>query len=197
MFWNGKYTGEIVTIKGEMCAPIKPIINLNPSQDMSIFEFEKSTVLYIGEVLEKAPAEKDDLDSHFNLKCKLCNRMIKPIEMRTHIGAHILKDNLKYKCGFCGGPNANCDNKLIPTNKKKGVQYYKVSSNCDYKVLYKRKPDTYSARNKCTNHVLLCPQCSSIQWKYTLPEHFQDCHNEYGVPDEFAIKDIEKNNLKL
>ena len=119
MFWNGKYTGEIVTIKGEMCAPIKPIINLNPSQDMSIFEFEKSTVLYIGEVLEKAPAEKDDLDSHFNLKCKLCNRMIKPIEMRTHIGAHILKDNLKYKCGFCGGPNANCDNKLIPTNKKK------------------------------------------------------------------------------
>ena len=146
---------------------------------------------------KKTPVVEEDIDSHLNITCKLCSKMIKLNQMRIHVGAHILGDNLKYKCGFCGGLNEICDNKLIPTNKKMGVQYYKVSSNCDYKVLYKKKTDTYSKRNKCTNHVLMCPQCSSFQWKYNLPEHFVNCHNEYAIPDELTIKGIEKSNLKL
>ena len=42
----------------------------------------------------------DESDSHQYSKCKLCNKSIKTCEMRSHVGAHILSDNLKYRLDF-------------------------------------------------------------------------------------------------
>ena len=194
LLWGGKYSGSIITIKGEFCVPLKPNINLNPLEGMSVFEFNKNDLMSIGAALPETP---DDSDSHQYSKCKLCNKSIKTREMRSHVGAHILSDNLQYRCGFCGGPNGNCENKLIISSKKKGKSFYKVSSICHNKILNLKKPDALSRRNKCTNHVLMCPRCSSTQWKYNLPEHFADSHKEFDIPIDLIISDKERSNLKL
>ena len=194
LLWGGKYSGSIITVKGEFCRPLKPNINLNPLEGMSIFEFDKIDLGSIGAGLLETP---DESDSHLYSTCKLCNESIKTREMRFHVGAHILSDNLQYRCGFCGGPNGNCENKLIISSKKKGKKFYKVSSLCQYKILNLKKPDALSRRNKCTNQVLMCPRCSFSRWKYNLPEHFADSHKEYNIPIDLIISDKEMSNLKL
>ena len=41
--------------------------------------------------------------------------------------------------------------------KKTDVQYYKVQSKCPYFVFHSKTRRNFSTRNKCTNHLLVCP----------------------------------------
>ena len=120
--WTGKYTGDVIEIRGEFCVPLKPDINLNPAEGMSMFEFDKSYVRSIGVTIMEYSGEND---SPMSTKCKLCNKRKKTDEMRSHIGAHILSEKLIYNCGFCGGPNVNCDNRLIPSSKRGECSFIK------------------------------------------------------------------------
>ena len=59
--------------------------------------------------------------------------------------------------------------------KKTDTQYYKVQSNCPYFVFHSKTPRNFSTRNKCSNHLLVCPAtaCEIPVWKYNLPAHFR------------------------
>ena len=35
-------------------------------------------------------------------KCRICSTLVHHKQMRRHVGVHILKENIKNLCGFCG-----------------------------------------------------------------------------------------------
>ena len=118
--------------------------------------------------------------------------------MRQHVAGHILLDHLENACGYCGG---QCLSKLIPTNKRKGVQYYKIDSECRYKIEFKKLPTMFSRRNKCTNILMKCRVCSHDIWKYALATHFSRVHTEHQLTAEEEVTEEETKfilkNFKL
>ena len=83
--------------------------------------------------------------------------------------------------------------------KKTDTQYYKVQSNCPYFVFHSKTPRNFSSRNKCTNHLLVCPAiaCEIPIWKYYLPAHYRSAHPNLVIPTELTTSSKEKQSVMM
>ena len=113
-FWNSQYDGQQFQIKGEFVSVIKPIIEMNPPAEMTVFSFERSLLVDMGIMLGEAPASAVQADATTNqvrVSCKLCQKGMPFKSMREHIAEHILKEDLVDVCGFCG--SNECSSSLV------------------------------------------------------------------------------------
>ena len=122
--------------------------------------------------------------------CNVCHKQIDLLNMRTHIGVHILKGNLNPSCcGFCG--KGSCQNMLVDSTKGRGKQFYKITSNCDYKVEWNKRPQ-YSTRNHCSNLLSHCTVCKASIWTYNMQNHYETRHPDFeDVPTFVSEEEIQ------
>ena len=82
------------------------------------------------------------------------------------------------------------------STKGKGKQFYKVTSNCDYKVEWSKKP-LYSTRNHCSNHLAHCAVCKASIWTYNMKNHYEQHHPDFeDVPELVSPQKIEQIKKK-
>ena len=117
------------------------------------------------EVLNKVNSKKHMVD------CFVCKRKYEPINMRKHIGHHIINEivfgiNI---CGFC--KQDSCDNNIKTPSSKITKLFFKVESNCPYYVEWRKTP-TFSTHNPCSNHLILCSICKAHIWTYNAKHHY-------------------------
>ena len=119
--------------------------------------------------------------------------------MRSHVACHMLSGLIENVCGYCG--QSTCYSILKKTRfvKKTDTQYYKVQSNCPYFVFHSKTPRNFSTRNKCTNHLLVCPAtaCEIPVWKYNLPAHYRSAHPNLVIPTELTTSSKEKESVYM
>ena len=135
-------------------------------------------------------------------KCFTCNKAVSLEKIRKHLAYHLLSGHIENGCnvcGYCG--QSSCHSTLKKTRfvKKTTTQYYKIQSNCPYFIFHHKTPRTLTTRNRCTNHLLVCPvsswPCKLPVWKYNLEEHYRGTHENLVVPEELTISNQEKQLL--
>ena len=112
--------------------------------------------------------------------------------MRQHVGRHIMNKTISGTnvCGFCG--QVTCENFLIKTSSKGAKTYFKVQSNCPFFIQWKKTP-TFSTRNHCSNHLIICEVCKPSIWTYNGNSHYTDRHPDEEGPT--LITDIEVHKM--
>ena len=83
--------------------------------------------------------------------------------------------------------------------KKTDTQYYKVQSNNPYFVFHSKTPRNFSTKNKCTNHLVVCPAtaCEILVWKYNLPAHYRSAHPKLIIRTNNFVKGERKRHRTL
>ena len=127
------------------------------------------------------------------LVCKLCPKKIRKVQMRLHVGFHMLKgDCLPYACGLCG-QSCTCSIEI-----KKTSQHFKgPHSDCAYFYKFSFASAAKSTvKSPCTNIPMLRqePGCSQVHWKYNMATHYQDRHNS-NLPEAFKITSDEQTQV--
>jgi hypothetical protein len=134
------------------------------------------------------------------VKCYHCNSTLKLKDMRKHVGRHVLTKTLANQhtavtCGFCG--RLSCSNQLEQTSRRGAVEFFRMKSDCSYRVLPKKQPTKFSTRNICSNGLLRCHRCAEPAdvWKYNMSIHFAEVHDSNHTPEEWVISDDERRGL--
>ena len=84
----------------------------------------------------------------------------------------------------------------IDSNKGKGKQFYKVTSKCDYKVEWSKKP-LYFTHHHCSNHLAHCAVCKASIWTYNMKNHYEQHHPDFeDVPELVSPQEIEQMKKK-
>ena len=94
---------------------------------------------------------------------------------------------------------SSCSIGLTESSQKKGVTYYKATSNCDYLEKFNLKSAETSTKSMpCTNRPINCPKpgCNAVVWTYNLYEHFKSDHTEKEYDDAFSITDKERSLVR-
>ena len=86
------------TVKGEFATPVKPDIDLNAPEGMTMFSFDRSLIMDMAVLLKEVPLPQTAND----LQCKLCTKNINQNGMRGHVAWHIFTEDLVGHCGYCG-----------------------------------------------------------------------------------------------
>ena len=124
-------------------------------------------------------------------------RLILPQEklekMRSHVACHMLSGLIENVCGYCGQSTCHSIIKKTRFVKKTDTQYYKVQSNCPYFVFHSKTPRNFSTRNKCTNHLLVCPATACAD----LPAHYRSAHPNLVIPTELTTSSKEKESVMM
>ena len=193
--------GNEYQCNGQACFPVSPetVVRENGVS----YVLSKSFVHDIGLTLSARVTADVPVDVPANdgtVKCHHCDARLKVKDMRVHVGRHILNKTLTIPhsvstCGYCG--RQNCVSTLVVSSRRGQQQYYKVESDCSYKVQASKNKSTFSVRNKCTNTVLQCPICHKSMWKYNLPLHVAEEHTGMNMPtdDNFIVSEEEKKTL--
>ena len=131
---------------------------------------------------------------HFNMDiyCYHCKCTLKLKDMRKHVGRHILQKTLSNPhtantFGFCG--RAFCSNQLEQTSRRGAVEFFRMRSDCSYRVLPKKQPTKFSTRNICSNGMLRYHRCvePADVWKYNMSIHFAEVHDSDHTPEDWII----------
>ena len=152
--WGGSYLDNMFTVKGEFATPVKPDIDLNAPEGMTMFSFDRSLIMDMAVLFKEVPLPQTAND----LQCKLCTKKINQNGMRGHVAWHILTEDLVGHCGYCGR-GCSCTSVLKKAARKMGKQYYKVESNCSYFVQLTKTPKKFTRNVRCTNHLMRCRLC--------------------------------------
>ena len=120
LHWDGTRSDSSENLSGKYVLAIKPDIDLNPPDNLTMYTFEKQLLLDIGVQMQREPVGED-----VNLmlkKCTKCNNSIPLEKMCAHIRHHILNGHLSGAniYGYCGG--TSCDNRLKKTRLVKKDQ---------------------------------------------------------------------------
>ena len=160
---------------------VKPEIAVEPPPGMSMFCFDKQTIIDIGVHLNlSAPDSSESLSDAFR-KCKICKKSVNKQKMREHVGHHIIANTIQTEdkeniCGFCG---MSCSSTLAETSRGRGKTFFrKIESLCTYKIEYGKIPSQPSRENPCTNRLLHCSikECRKVVWSYNIKPHFEKMH---------------------
>ena len=120
-----------------------------------------------------------------SIQCKLCQKEMDIKGMRRHIGAHILLEELKDVCGFCGV--AGCSIGIAKSSGYGKTATMSATSNCIYKSKFSLQAATKSTRSgPCTNRPLDCNLCppNTVVWKYNVRHHFDLHHAGVLIPPD-------------
>ena len=114
--------------------------------------------------------------------------------MRKHIGSHILIENLKSVCGFCG--MSGCSIEIVQGSGRGKTSSRIVASNCEYKVKFSLKAAEKSTKTgPCTNRPVICKLCSAIEWSYNMLNHMEIKHSDHPR-NEWVISKEEGEHVK-
>ena len=133
------------------------------------------------------------------VKCHHCTAVIKLKDMRKHVGKHILQKTLKNQhviatCGFCG-KHDTCISDLECSSRRGANLFFRIKSDCSYRVEYNKQPTKYSTRNKCSNGLVRCKVCKIVFWKYNIKLHFDESHDSADFPEDYLISDAERSAM--
>ena len=149
----------------------------------------------------------DEATPAAKVKCRLCGQMWPSLEMRQHIGYHILATPEKLPssnpCGFCGGDAALCRSWLETTrDTTKAYTRCGLLGGCAGKAPLEYR---YAAAKRmafvtpCTNHLVECAFCPPEQnkqrpvfWSYNLGAHHMQAHAAHPLPEHARISEVEK-----
>ena len=205
VFWTGKYKGDAFTISGTQCIPIKPIIDQNPPENMSIYCFDKQN---LQEMFEFVPlsnqssnaAPSTSTSSSVNqidgmhMLVKSCFHCIKNIplrDMRSHVGGHILRNEIgtSRMCGFCG--KDACETRMKSSRKGTKTFISVESSDCPFYFDYGRSKAFNKKKNPTTNRIVACSVqgCKSLIWTYNLEKHFTEKHVGVDFSENFISQE--------
>ena len=175
------------------------------------YSLSKSLMHDIGITLAGRISHSDHTDAPANdgsVKCHHCDARMQLKGMRLHVARHILNKTLRTAhtvatCGFCGRTScrrsscrrSSCTSKLVQSSSRGREKYYKVESDCTFKVLPKKQLYTFSQRTKCTNMVMNCTICMLSVWKYNFHLHMLEKHPAEEVPSDTVICEKEKKYI--
>ena len=123
-----------------------------------------------------------DSTTETKIKCKICEKLVNRKKMRLHVGAHILKDNIKGACGFCGEKVdvGRCNIEIVKGSGRGQTSSEVPRSGCDYFEKFSLlSVSKGSQRNPCTNRPVECPICKRVFWFYNMYDHAEDYHPDY------------------
>ena len=212
--WEGELIGDAFQSSGVNCMAIQPDL-----KDMSgeirfafdkqlILDYEVAVTLEVTRQRNSAPStpagnstSNTTTSSSANNKkkgnvvgCHVCKRQVDLLDMRLHVGIHILKGKTPENCcGFCG--RDSCENVLVCSTKGKGSQYFKLVSNCEYYVGWKKTPQ-FSARTHCSNRLVHCTVCKASIWTYNSDNHYANRHPDFDAPSAITVEEIKKMKAK-
>jgi len=129
-----------------------------------------------------------------------CGETLKIIDMRQHMGAHLLHERSRFSavmpCGYCGGESAQHSSDL---SQLSGCAIWLVGGQARmYCKLLGGDAPKYSMKcagkctdaSPCTNRPMQCPLCPKkpgvVHWKVNMPIHWERNHNGAPLPDGFA-----------
>ena len=131
LYWNGSFVGEMQNVSSGNAIVIKPRVNPNPPEGMTNFSYDKQLLFDIGVQLAMCTSSTSNSVKEAKNKCEVCNKAIAPVQIRGHVGYHILALGVDSNvCGFCG--LSSCSNNLTFSCRKDKNNYYKIVSNCTY-----------------------------------------------------------------
>ena len=160
-------------------------------------------------ILESARADEllNESVAAEQVTCRLCSQTWPSLQMRQHLGFHILSTPEKLAsanpCGFCGGEAAMCRS-WLETSKTT----VNALTRCGLLGGTAGKPPlnySHGSAKKmsnpapCTNHLVPCEYCEPEQnqqrpcyWSYNLKAHHEKEHASHPLPACAAISDLEK-----
>eukprot|EP00966_Prymnesium_polylepis_P017020 392835-Prymnesium_polylepis.1 len=145
------------------------------------------------------------------VKCPICAQVWPALEMRQHMGYHILHTPSSLvtanPCGFCGGDAASCRSWLEKTGPTVNARTRCVllggvagEGKLNYSHGSAWKP---SAQAPCTNHLTPCNHCKPEQnaerpvfWSYNLTRHHDKEHPSHPRPPAGYVDPQEKDLVK-
>ncbi len=130
----------------------------------------------------------------------MCNLVIGRERMRTHVGYHILNNDViksQDTCGFCG--IVGCK---IYSTKTSGFGSRKTlgpNSNCSHFYGFSLKAAAKMTESSpCTNRPVKCDLCEQIYWSYNIQYHFDIMHANPSFPtDQLEKLKINEEKLKV
>ena len=136
LLWQGgdSFIGDSFSIEGKYCSSFQPDVTILDGKAYQ--KFNNSLMFDFGaqlqfssdspSVTQVAHAKQSDSDPQ--KACYCCRKNVKLMNMRTHVGKHILAKDIesRFPCGYCG--KDACSRSTIHTDKKK--RYPKPQSNC-------------------------------------------------------------------
>ena len=111
-FWTGEVDGKEQTVKGSQCHAIQP--DIIEREGSFKFGFDKQFILDLNvsiSLRSKPSTSTTNLEADC-VSCFICKKQVKLVDMRQHVGKHILVGNVEGQnlCGFCG--RETCSNEF-------------------------------------------------------------------------------------
>ena len=214
--WSREY-GETIEMNGQFCIPLtldrivsenldifilnrdkfnetRQLLTAIVSNDNQSTHFASISSPYSSSLIEYFEIMVND-DNSVNdderLKCKVfgCSKLVKRVNMRSHVAKHILSKELVpnvHTCGYCG--LTGCSIMLKKTSGSGKNATLGPISDC----VYYRKFSIKSAVNSsCSNRPVSCQICSNTYWSYNLDLHYKVAH--HGIEAPKMISEFEKN----
>lgn len=115
--------------------------------------------------------------------CKLCDKEVDILYMRSHVAVHILKgDTTGQVCGACGIMHTGNVRKIVTKNKA----FKAIVEDCTYfKSFNYGSVVKVTKSNPSSNRPEHCVICKSCMWSYNMILHYQEIHHDVPCPDIF------------
>ncbi|OQR91237.1 hypothetical protein ACHHYP_04854 [Achlya hypogyna] len=148
--------------------PAAPELVMDPSGVLSYATTFETVPPAIKKANKGAPPDE-------NTTCLLCSATLKLKDMRQHVGAHMALEGFNtIRCGFCGLDDGTCEISLTAGTSTVTVTPVPQGHCPRFRKFY---VTSAQKNHKCTNIPMQCSACSQWLWKYTLPQHYRECHD--------------------
>ena len=108
------------------------------------------------------------------------------------MGAHILKDDMKDTCRFCGESVGICSIKIVNGSGRGKVTIEVSNSGCDYFEKFSIAAAAKgSKKSPYTNHPVRCKISKRVFWSCNIYNHLEICYSDYPKA-EWVINEEEK-----
>ena len=115
------------------CLSIEPQISAKPPEGCLSYFFDKQLIQDIGVHIVLL---HNNVETQESTKCKICKKKVNLKDMRVHVGAHVIKrdirENLHNICGFCG--KHGCHISLEETSHKGSSFHQKVNVSTSFHI---------------------------------------------------------------
>ena len=181
---------------------MKPIIDPNPPPNMGKYYFDKQLIQDVGVHLSLNQQSTSstpystfssckERDGKLIKSCFYCKKNIRLQDMRSHVGGHILRDEMgtSRTCGFCG--QDACETRVKSSRKGPKTFISVEESDCPYFFDYGRVKVFNKKKNSTTNRITAfsVKGCKSLVWIYNMKKHFTEKHGDYDFSEDFISQE--------
>ena len=141
-----------------------------------------------------------------SVNCQICQENVPHRVLRTHIGQHILRGHhiegqaarsCANICGFCGARD-ECTIRLPLQSRSTRNRMVVVVSSCPSQpsAISWGRMLTATKANPCTNQPVICPQCTTTVWLYSMAAHFAALHPNDPIPPGLRVTEEEEASVR-